>query len=190
MTLTLPINIIDLEATCWDGPPPDGAVSEIIEIGLCVQNAAGPPNAGRHQIVVRPQESGVSDFCTHLTGWTTEALTAGVTFRQATERLVSEFDSRRRLMVSWGGYDDRQIRRQCTRLGLQVPLGPADTHHLDLKAAHQAFYGLQKRLGLGRALTRAGLGFEGRAHVGADDAWNVGRLLTRIQQDGFHLPLP
>lgn len=30
------LNVIDIEATCWDGQPPPGAVSEIIEIGLTV----------------------------------------------------------------------------------------------------------------------------------------------------------
>src|SRR4051812_272830 len=30
------LNVIDVEATCWDGQPPPGQVNEIIEIGLCV----------------------------------------------------------------------------------------------------------------------------------------------------------
>ena len=28
------LNVVDVEATCWKGPPPPGAVNEIIEIGL------------------------------------------------------------------------------------------------------------------------------------------------------------
>jgi len=27
--------VIDIEATCWEGPPPEGLESEIIEIGIC-----------------------------------------------------------------------------------------------------------------------------------------------------------
>ena len=34
-TMTNKIIIIDLEATCWEGIPPKGEVSEIIEIGIC-----------------------------------------------------------------------------------------------------------------------------------------------------------
>ena len=30
------ILVIDVEATCWEGNPPPGQTSEIIEIGLCV----------------------------------------------------------------------------------------------------------------------------------------------------------
>ena len=35
-TMTNKIIIIDLEATCWEGIPPKGEVSEIIEIGICL----------------------------------------------------------------------------------------------------------------------------------------------------------
>ncbi len=35
------IFVVDVESTCWDGPPPDGRESEIIEIGWCfVDDAA------------------------------------------------------------------------------------------------------------------------------------------------------
>ena len=30
------ILVVDVEATCWEGNPPPGQTSEIIEIGLCV----------------------------------------------------------------------------------------------------------------------------------------------------------
>jgi len=28
--------VIDIEATCWEGDPPEGQAAEIIEIGVCV----------------------------------------------------------------------------------------------------------------------------------------------------------
>ena len=34
------IIVIDLEATCWEGDPPPGQESEIIEIGLCILDVA------------------------------------------------------------------------------------------------------------------------------------------------------
>ena len=30
------ILVVDVESTCWDGPPPEGEESEIIEVGLCM----------------------------------------------------------------------------------------------------------------------------------------------------------
>ena len=86
-------------------------------------------------------------------------------------------------MVSWGGYDFRQIRRQCGATDTPFPF----RRHLDLKAAHREFYGLPKRLGLGQALDLTGLEFEGRPHVGADAAWNVAAVLGRMLEDGFEL---
>lgn len=41
------LNVVDVEATCWDGTPPVGAVSEIIEIGLTVVDLdAGSGSSG------------------------------------------------------------------------------------------------------------------------------------------------
>lgn len=34
------ILVVDLESTCWEGSPPAGMTSEIIEIGLCVVDVA------------------------------------------------------------------------------------------------------------------------------------------------------
>ena len=30
------VNVIDVESTCWDGDPPQGQVSEIIQVGISV----------------------------------------------------------------------------------------------------------------------------------------------------------
>jgi inhibitor of KinA sporulation pathway (predicted exonuclease) len=178
------LNVIDLEATCWDGKAPAGQANEVIEIGLCVFDMNRLERLSRHQIIVRPDRSEVSEFCTRLTGWTSQQVAAGVSFREACQQLRNEFHSDSRLMVSWGGYDFRQIRRQCSATDTPFPF----RQHLDLKAAHREFYRLPKRLGLGQALEHAQLTFEGRAHVGADDAWNVAAVLTRMLDQGFTLP--
>lgn len=39
------LNVVDVEATCWEGTPPPGAVSEIIEIGLTVVDLRSPSPA-------------------------------------------------------------------------------------------------------------------------------------------------
>jgi inhibitor of KinA sporulation pathway (predicted exonuclease) len=183
MTHEALINVLDLEATCWDGPPPPSQVSEVIEIGLCVFDHVKAERRTRHQLIVRPERSEVSAFCTGLTGWTAEALAQGASFADTCVRLRREFHSDSRLMLSWGGYDFRQVKRQCEATTTPFPF----CRHIDLKAAHREFYRLPKRLGLGQALAQAGLEFEGRAHVGADDAWNVAGLLAKMLSDGFML---
>ncbi|WP_240772268.1 hypothetical protein [Nocardia sp. CS682] len=42
------LNVVDVEATCWDGKTPPGAVSEIIEIGLTVVDLASGERRGKH----------------------------------------------------------------------------------------------------------------------------------------------
>jgi len=34
------IIVLDVESTCWDGPPPPGEENEIIEIGICTLEVA------------------------------------------------------------------------------------------------------------------------------------------------------
>jgi inhibitor of KinA sporulation pathway (predicted exonuclease) len=81
------LNVVDVEATCWAGEPPDwlgGAkqASEVIEIGLTVVDLAAGQRLARHKILVRPQRSAVSDFCTELTGLTQAEVDSGVSFRR------------------------------------------------------------------------------------------------------------
>ena len=58
------ILVIDLESTCWEGPPPLGQVSEIIEVGLVVVDVATLTRGEKRSILVKPVKSQVSEFCT------------------------------------------------------------------------------------------------------------------------------
>ena len=56
------ILVVDVESTCWDGPPPEGEESEIIEIGLCVVDVDSLSRLSKHSILVKPQRSTISSF--------------------------------------------------------------------------------------------------------------------------------
>ena len=102
------LNVIDVEATCWDGQPPPGAVHEIIEIGLTVVDVSARSRVSRHRILVRPARSAVSDFCTELTGLTQAEVDRGVSFAEACRILVEEHRAAERPWASWGEYDRLQ----------------------------------------------------------------------------------
>jgi inhibitor of KinA sporulation pathway (predicted exonuclease) len=68
------ILVVDLESTCWDGPPPAGQVSEIIEVGICTVDVPSLQRAERRSILIKPVKSEVSEFCTRLTTLTAEHL--------------------------------------------------------------------------------------------------------------------
>ncbi|MGW2181037.1 exonuclease domain-containing protein [Streptomyces sp. NPDC001732] len=191
------LNVIDIEATCWDGQPPPGAVSEIIEIGLTVVDlraaaAAAPARRGpgkpgipgriaRHRILVRPVRSTVSDFCTELTGLTQAEVDTGVSFAEACRLLASEHRAGTRPWASWGDYDRNQFTRQCRATGTPYPFG---RRHTNAKIPFTAAHGLRKRPGMARALEIAGLPLEGRHHSGADDAWNIAALILDLAARG------
>ncbi|MEV4940659.1 3'-5' exonuclease [Streptomyces zaomyceticus] len=175
------INVVDVEATCWDGERPPGAVSEIIEIGLTVVDPAAGERVSRHRILVRPARSRVSAFCTELTGLTQEEVDTGLDFAAACRLLATTYEAGARPWASWGDYDRNQFTHQCRVTGTRYPFG---RHHTNAKAVFTEAYGLRRRPGMARALEFAGLPLEGRHHRGEDDAWNIAALVLRLAERG------
>jgi inhibitor of KinA sporulation pathway (predicted exonuclease) len=178
------LNVVDVEATCWDGEPPAGQVSEIIEIGLTVVDLAAGERVSKHKILVRPDRSAVSEFCTELTGLTQQQADSGLTFAAACQGLVADHDSSGRTWASWGQYDRLQFQRQCAATGVAYPFGDA---HVNAKEVFGNVFNGGRWPGLRRALDKAGLPLEGRHHDGADDAWNIAALILYLRARG-HWP--
>jgi inhibitor of KinA sporulation pathway (predicted exonuclease) len=169
--------VIDVEATCWEGAPPPGQASEVIEIGVCPVEAATGRRLGKTSILVRPERSAVSPFCTRLTTLTAEQVAGGVSFADASARLRKEFRTQDRLWASYGDYDRKQFERQCAAAGLNTPFGPS---HLNVKTLFALARGLPHEVGMDQALELAGLPLEGTHHRGGDDAWNIAALLATL----------
>ncbi|MET9655015.1 MULTISPECIES: 3'-5' exonuclease [unclassified Streptomyces] len=174
-------NVVDVEATCWDGPQPPGAVNEIIEIGLSVVDLDAGVRVARHRVLVRPARSTVSPFCTELTGLTQAEVDTGLDFAAACRLLAAEHATGSLPWASWGDYDRNQFTRQCRATGTEYPFG---RHHTNAKAVFTEAYGLGRRPGMAQALRIAGLPLEGRHHSGEDDAWNIAALVLRIHERG------
>jgi inhibitor of KinA sporulation pathway (predicted exonuclease) len=107
------ILIVDVESTCWEGPPPIGQESEIIEKGLCLLEVASGRRQGKRNLLVRPERSTVSAFCTQLIGLTQEQVNAGISFADACALLQQEYASHECVWASYGDYDRLQFERQC-----------------------------------------------------------------------------
>lgn len=166
--------VLDLEATCWPKDPPKGQISEIIEIGICVYDVQAASISDPVSILIKPTCSAISQFCTDLTSLTQSDADKGIPFPEACQRLESEFLSRQRLWCSWGNYDRLALERQCNRLAIRYPMS-AD--HLNVKTLHAITCKQKKASGLGKAVRSAGILFEGQAHRGHWDAYNVARVL-------------
>ncbi|MFG1809582.1 exonuclease domain-containing protein [Streptomyces sp. NPDC049040] len=175
------LNVVDVEATCWEGQPPSGEVSEIIEIGLTVVDLRAGRRLAKHRLPVRPARSKVSPFCTGLTGLTQAEVDQGLSFAEACRTLAAEHRAGELPWASWGDYDRKQFVRQCLDTETQYPFGH---RHINAKAAFTSSFGLRRRPGMAAALTMAGLPLEGRHHRGDDDAWNIAALVLDLSGRG------
>ncbi|MEV0778277.1 3'-5' exonuclease [Streptomyces sp. NPDC050428] len=175
------LNVVDVEATCWEGQPPPGQVSEIIEIGLTVVDLRAGQRLAKHRLLVRPDRSKVSPFCTELTGLTQGEVGGGLPFAEACRTLAAQHRTGPLPWASWGDYDRNQFTRQCLETGTEYPFGH---RHTNAKVSFTTSYGLRRRPGMAGALKVAGLPLEGRHHRGDDDAWNIAALVLDLAGRG------
>ncbi len=169
--------VIDIESTCWEGDPSPGQESDIIEIGLCILDVATAARVESRSILVIPERSKVSEYCTRLTTLTQEQVETGVTFAEACAILKREFMTKERWWASYGDYDRRQFERQCQALNVGYPFGPG---HINVKSLFAIVFALPHEVGLDEALSLMQLPLEGTHHRGVDDAWNIGNVLSRL----------
>jgi inhibitor of KinA sporulation pathway (predicted exonuclease) len=171
------VNVIDVEATCWETKTPPDQTSEIIEIGLCVLNTQTFERTEKRSIIVKPVRSSISAFCTKLTGWTQAQVDTGVSFAEACQILKRDFRSDSRTWLSWGDYDRNQFTRQCKATGTPYPFS---ARHINAKQVFALARNEGRKLGMAGAFKVLGWSLEGRHHNGADDAWNIARVIAEL----------
>jgi inhibitor of KinA sporulation pathway (predicted exonuclease) len=169
--------IVDIECTCWEHDPPPGEENEIIEIGLCRLRPDTGERFGRRSILVKPEHSTVSPFCTKLTSLTQEQVEQGVPFAEACAFLQKEYKTHQRVWASYGDYDRQMFERQCAARGIPYPFSPT---HLNIKTLFTLLRGMRHDVGMAQALKLAELPLEGRHHRGDDDAWNCAALVAAL----------
>ena len=169
--------VIDVESTCWEGQPPTGQESEIIEIGVATIDVASLRRQERRSILIKPAKSQVSEFCTRLTTITAEQLASAGTLADAVRILKKDFKSQDRLWASWGDYDRRQFERVCKEAAVAYPFGIS---HLNVNTFFAITHGLGHEIGMDAALAHVGIPLEGTHHRGGDDAWNIAGLLCSL----------
>lgn len=171
------IIVIDLESTCWDGLPPDGQENEIIEIGVCTLEVSTGKRLHRQSILVKPEHSEVSHFCTDLTTLTQSQVNHGVPFSHACAILRRKYAGRDRVWASYGDYDRKQMEKQCLQQQIDYPLGAS---HINIKSLMALVYGLPREIGMLKAMQFLSLPVEGVHHRGVDDAWNTALILSKL----------
>ena len=171
------IIVIDIEATCWEDEPPQGQENEIIEIGICPLEVATGERRERRSIMVKPERSMVSPFCTALTSLTQEEVENGISFAAACSLLKREYRTKQRVWASFGDYDRRQFEKQCLSRKIPYPFGPT---HINVKNLFALSYRLAREVGMAEALKILDLPLIGTHHRGEDDAWNIAGILAQL----------
>ncbi|MFB2917295.1 MULTISPECIES: exonuclease domain-containing protein [Aerosakkonema] len=171
------IIVVDIEATCWSGSPPPGQENEIIEIGICTLDIATGKRLEKESILVKPERSTVSEFCTQLTTLTQAQVDTGISFVEACAMLKQKYLSHQRVWASYGDYDRRQLERQCESRHISYPFG---TRHINVKTLFAIIHGLPIEVGMDEALQLLNLPLEGTHHRGGDDAWNIAAIFSEL----------
>jgi inhibitor of KinA sporulation pathway (predicted exonuclease) len=171
------ILVIDVEATCWQGAPPAGQSSEIIEIGLCTIDVAKLERVEKRSLLVKPATSEISDFCTQLTTLTANDVADAGSLKDAIRILEQHYHPKTRLWASWGDYDRFQFENECRAKGIDYPFGKS---HLNVKSLFAAATGLKREVGMAKAYKALGWQIAGTHHRGVDDAWNIAGILCRL----------
>lgn len=170
--------VVDLEACCWMGDPPKGQYKEIIEIGIACVDYFTKEIIESRSIIVKPEFSEISAFCTKLTTITPELVEKeGVSFKKACKILTDEYQSDRRMWFSWGDYDRVAFEKECAFKNIKYPFGRT---HFNLKEWYAFKKGEKISTSVSTAIKQLGLEFEGTAHRGVDDAINTARILQKL----------
>ncbi len=172
------IVVIDIEATCWNGSVPESMTSDIIEFGICLLDVNTGEISDNRGILVKPERSEISSFCTELTTITPELIEReGISFKEACAIIRKEYNGQSRAWASFGAYDFKQIQRQCSELGVGYPLSPS---HINVKTLFALKNKLGHEVGMDGALKNLKLELEGTHHRGIDDARNIAKILRTL----------
>ena len=170
------VNVIDIETSCWELPEIKGEseIQEIIEIGISVVDTHEYRILNTQSILVKPQRSKISNFCTKLTTLTQEQVDTGVLFQDACEKLRKDFKSHKRMWLSWGDFDKNIFEKNCNDYQCKYPFG---RRHLNLKNCFALLHGLSKELGMDAALKMLNIPLAGTHHRADSDSLNISKIL-------------
>ncbi|KAF3453171.1 hypothetical protein FNV43_RR03608 [Rhamnella rubrinervis] len=183
--------VIDFEATCDKEKNPHP--QEIIEFPSVLVNSMTGQLEDYFQIYVRPTHNQLlSDFCKELTGIQQTQVDKGVLLSEALflhDKWLEEKGIKHTnfAVVTWSNWDCRvMLESECRFKRIRKP--PYFNRWINLKVPFNEVFGGVK-CNLKEAVQLAGLGWEGRAHCGLDDAKNTARLLALLMHRGFRFTI-
>ncbi len=172
------IIICDLESSCWRTKEESNKnKSEIIEIGVALLNLKTGLVEKSHGYIIKPIVSTISDFCTELTTLTQEDVNKGISYKEACDALVKDFDSQNIPWASYGQYDFNMLERQSKDRNVRNPFS---NQYINIKLLFSLMDSQNRQMGMAKALTALGYKLEGTHHRGVDDAINIAKIAHHL----------
>jgi inhibitor of KinA sporulation pathway (predicted exonuclease) len=167
------IIVVDTESTCYENDKfPDGEKQEIIQVGYTFINPLTLELSDPFEIIIRPQRSRISEYCTNLTGLTWERVKSGIPYQDAMKYFMRTAGTRSCVWAGWG-LEDQDFIQQSSDFGAIYPFG---ANYINLQDLHWILLGKNIKPSLKRSVEELGLTFEGRWHDAKDDAYNTARI--------------
>jgi inhibitor of KinA sporulation pathway (predicted exonuclease) len=173
--------IFDIEATCWQGRPPDKVI-ETIEIGAYMIDDYGDVKDKFSKIIKPVVSHSLSAFCIDLTSITQQMVDRAAKFPEVIEEFqdwigVGYEDY---ILCSWGAFDKKQLAADCK-------LHRIDSEWLapfaDLKEQYKKMKRMNFAPGLFKVVEMENYNFDGPHHRAIADAYNLAKIFTRYLGD-------
>jgi inhibitor of KinA sporulation pathway (predicted exonuclease) len=176
------ILVIDFEFTCWRGRPPKGMSQEILEIGLAEVDLVNGKILNRDSIIIKPESSVVSKFCTKLTTITNEQVEkSGIILSDAFNLLNKKYDLQNICWGSWGKFDKTHLSKECKSKNIDFPFSKdyvdIQKHFSKTKKDKSRLYSVEN------ALKELGTEFKGTPHRADVDAYNTAIIYLSMYRE-------
>jgi inhibitor of KinA sporulation pathway (predicted exonuclease) len=169
--------VLDLEATCWRGKPPNG-INEVIEIGAVRINAYGEVKGFFSKLIKPVVNPVLSGFCKKLTGIRQEQINTADNFVKVMDQFQEfiGYGEDSYTFFSWGNNDKSFLSTNCELHDLDVDwLDP----FVDMHKKYLSLNGNKKKSGLKHIVESEGFEFEGDQHSAYIDAYNLSKVFIK-----------
>jgi len=167
--------VFDLEATCEKDNR--DFVNEIIEIGAVKINEDLEIVCEFSSFVKPVLNPILTDFCKKLTTISQKDVDDSAILKEVLDKFIDWIGEEDYMLCSWGFYDKSQFMKDCELHKVQTSWLK---NHISLKHQHgKKIMGAQKGVGMGKALSAAGLNLRGTHHRGIDDARNIAQIFIK-----------
>jgi inhibitor of KinA sporulation pathway (predicted exonuclease) len=182
--------VVDIEATCWETREEQGnKPNEVIEIGLSKLHYETGEVTKFPSYVVRPRFTEITPFCTQLTGWTQEQIMdQGKDIARVLREIKAEHGIQpEHVWYSCGNYDKNMLSSKTQKgvgalYGIKADVNPFDImqQHVNVKTLFALKHKLKREIGMDAMLKMMGESLEGRHHNGADDSFNIAKIVKHV----------